>query len=221
MKFIRSVFDVFGYSPFEDLVRHAELCGRTIELLIEQFAAYKDGRMDEVKRIGKEIDKVEHEADLIKRKIMDKTSEFLVLPVDKYKLFNFLFTQDVIANRCETLAKVMSFKKVEVPEELWKDLEDILKNLKELVAMYEHLVNHTSSLLKTSFSKREVEEVSNHVSEIERVEEKLGSMLMRLNKKIFDLEPSKAILMREFAMNLIKIAKSVEDSARMFKLFMG
>lgn len=33
MRFIRSVSDVFGYSPFEDLKKHAELAAKPLDFL--------------------------------------------------------------------------------------------------------------------------------------------------------------------------------------------
>ena len=37
MKFIRSIFDVFGYSPFDDLVKHNELCIEAVNLMVDFF----------------------------------------------------------------------------------------------------------------------------------------------------------------------------------------
>ncbi|MEM2457730.1 MAG: DUF47 family protein, partial [Archaeoglobaceae archaeon] len=93
MKFFRSVGQVFGYSPFPTLVKHAILCGRAVGILQRQFEAYEKGNFDLVEKLKDEIDELESQADELKEEIRTHVTRSLILPIDRQDLLEFLKTQ--------------------------------------------------------------------------------------------------------------------------------
>ncbi len=220
MKFFRSIIEIFGYSPFNALLRHAKLCGRAVGLLQQQFDAYRRCDFDEVERLRDEIDELEHHADLIKEEIRGNVSKSLMMPVDRHDLLEFLRVQDDIINYCEHVGHMLTFKKIKAPEDIWNEFEILLSKIMETVNEYEELVNHISRLIETSFSKREIRDALEHVPKVERLEHECDQIQIGLHTKLFNSEmnPVDIHLMVEWVVHLGHIANSVARAADRFRI---
>ncbi len=219
MRFIRSISEVFGYSPFEDLKKHAELIARAVGLLQKQFEAYRRGDLDEVERLRDEIDELEHQADQIKEEIRSKVTTSLLLPVDRHDLLHFLEVQDGIINYCEHVGHMLTFKRIEAPERIMDEFSVLLSKLMETINEYEELIDHMSRLVASSFSKREVEEALEHVKRVETYEHEcdliqIGLLNMLFNSKMDPVDIQLAIL---WVVHLGEIANYAARSADRFR----
>ncbi|MBE8538996.1 TIGR00153 family protein [Geoglobus acetivorans] len=220
MRFVRSVADVFGYSPFEDLHRHAELCDRAVEKLMEQFRFSKNGECDKVRELEKEIDSMEYQADLIKQEIRANVTKSLLMPVDRQDLLNFLKMQDQIIDNCEHVTHMISYKILSANEEIWELLFELLSRVRETVKEYEKLVGHFKGLIESSFSKKEINEALDHVPAIEELEHRCDKIQIRLHRKIFNSESENVldlILLNEIVVKLGEIANSTARAANTFR----
>ncbi len=221
MKFIRSVMDVFGYSPFKSLRLHAEICGKAIGLLQKQFHAYRKGNFDEVERLRDKIDELEHEADEIKEEIRSHITKSLMLLVDRHDLLNFLKVQDDIINYCEHVGHMLTFRKIKTaPEDLWDEFDILLAKIMETVNEYERMVDHIATLVATSFSKKEIEDVLKHAYEIENMEHECDMIQIGLHKKLFNsdnMNPMDFHLMVEWVVHLGEIANNTARAADRFR----
>ena len=221
MKFIRSVTDVFGYSPFGALKRHAEICGKAIGLLQKQFEAYRRGEFDKVERFRDEIDELEYKADLIKEEIRSNLTRSLLLPVDRHDLLHFLEVQDGIINYCEHVSHMVTFRRVRAPENIWREFEILLAKIMETVNKYEELVDHISRLIASSFTKREVEDAMFHVKEVEELEHECDLIQIGLYNLLFNAEsmdPLDIHLMVTWVSHLGEIANYTARAADRFRI---
>ncbi len=221
MKFVRSVSDVFGYSPFGALREHAVLCGKAVGLLQKQFEAYRRGEFDKVEKFREEIDELEYRADLIKEEIRTNLTKSLLLPVDRHDLLHFLEVQDGIINYCEHVGHMVTFRRVKAPENIWRELDILLAKIMETVNKYEELVDHISRLIASSFTKKEVEDAIMHVREVEQLEHECDLIQIGLYTLLFNAEsmdPLDIYLMVTWVSHLGEIANYTARAADRFRI---
>ncbi|TQD26700.1 TIGR00153 family protein [Methanolobus vulcani] len=184
-EYIRSVLNVFASSPFKPLVMHANKGGDCVRKLNESVMAYCDGDMEKVEALNKEIDVLEHEADVIKQTVRSELSSSIMLPVNANDLLNFLKPQDSISDDAQEVAFWLTLRKFEAPFEIHEGFCELINKTLETVELYEDLVATLSELLETSFSKRDVEETLALVTKVEEMEHQVDIIEKDLVKQIF------------------------------------
>ncbi|MEM2085994.1 MAG: TIGR00153 family protein [Archaeoglobaceae archaeon] len=221
MKFFRSVGQVFGYSPFPTLVKHAVLCGRAVGILQKQFEAYERENFELVEKFRDEIDELESQADELKEEIRTHVTRSLILPIDRQDLLEFLRAQDEIINNCEHVGHMLTFRKAKVDIKIMDELKILLAQLMECVNEYEAMVDHIGTLIETSFDKREIQRVLELIQEIESLEHECDQIQMKLHTLLFnseELNPLDVYLMITWVVHLGYIANSAARAADRFRL---
>ncbi len=206
MKFFRSVYDVFGYSPFEDLKKHEKLCVEAVKLMIEFFESRDPKIIDKVKEI-------EREADKLKDTIMKNVSDVMI-PVDKYKLLNLITLQDNIINTCEDLVTLLYIKNVAV-------LKQLLQILSKIIQEYDELFRALEVLLAKAFAKSEVENVHNVVKKITELKEMFEREQANFVKSLASYSTERFIFLKEVESYLYRIVENIHNSAKMFEYMLG
>ncbi len=131
---------MFITSPFDGVQEHAEkvkecawVFQRAIECIIED-------RCEDFEQFRKDIDKLESEADAVKRRIRGHLPKGTLLAVDKFQLFRYLREQDKVIDAVETGLDWLSFRAAAgIPEVLEKDfmilVEAVMDPIEELSKM--------------------------------------------------------------------------------------
>jgi hypothetical protein len=131
---------MFITSPFDGVQEHAEkvkecawVFQRAIECIIED-------RCEDFEHFRKDIDKLESEADAIKRRVRGHLPKGTLLAVDKFQLFRYLREQDKVIDAVETGLDWLSFRAAYgIPEMLEKDfmilVEAVMDPIEELSKM--------------------------------------------------------------------------------------
>ncbi|MEM2727006.1 MAG: TIGR00153 family protein [Archaeoglobaceae archaeon] len=221
MKFFRSVGQVFGYSPFPTLVKHAVLCGRAVGILQKQFEAYENGNFELVEKFRDEIDELESQADELKEEVRTHVTRSLILPIDRQDLLEFLKTQDDIINNCEHVGHMLTFRKIKVDNKISMEFKILLAKIMECVNEYEAMVEHIKNLIETSFDKKEIQIILEHIQEVESLEHECDQVQIRLHTILFnseDLKPLDVYLMDTWVVHLGYIANATSRSADRFRL---
>ena len=78
---------MFITSPFEGIQEHAEKAEECAWQFKKAFECIFKDRYEDFEHLRKEIDKLESEADAIKRRIRGHLPKGTLLPVDKFQLF--------------------------------------------------------------------------------------------------------------------------------------
>ncbi len=209
VKFIRHVFDVFGYSPFPDLLEHAKLCVIAIHLIQKIFEG------EDTAKLVREIDDVEKKADEIKDRIRKFISDPIVLPVDKYAVYNLVILQDNIINLCRDLAVLLTIKELSIPDEVGDLFGKIVKIADEYSELYEHI----KPLLAKAFVKSEVSQALEHVDAIIKFGEEFEREYLRICQEVFEgLKPAELVLLREVVIYFSRIVENFVNAAKMFKV---
>jgi len=204
MKFIRSIFDVFGYSPFDDLVKHNELCIDAVNLMVDFFESQNTKTLEKLREI-------ERKADKLKDSIMKNVSSVLI-PVDKYRLLNLITLQDNTINLCEDIVTLLSVKKVDTSA--FKPLFEIISKISDA---YSELFDVLRNLLAKAFVKSEIGKVSKIVDQISKLKEEFESKQADFMKSIADYRAEQFIFLKEVYTYLYRIVENISNSAKMFE----
>jgi len=221
MKFFRSVGQVFGYSPFPTLVKHAILCGKAVGVLQKQFEAYERGDFGLVEKYRDEIDELESQADELKEEIRTHVTRALILPIDRQDLLEFLRVQDEIINNCEHVGHMLTFRKIKAGSEIIGEFKILLAKIMECVNEYEAMVDRINVLIETSFDKREVQRVLEIIQEVESLEHECDQVQIKLHTLLFNsenLSPLEVYLMDTWVVHLGYIANAASRAADRFRL---
>ncbi len=111
----------FVTSPFEGLQEHAEKvkeCAWAFQQAIECHVSDRCRQFEELRR---EVSKLEHEADSIKRRIRGHLPIGTLMPVSKFQLFRYLREQDQVLDAVKDALNWISYRSEPgIPGELQK-----------------------------------------------------------------------------------------------------
>jgi predicted phosphate transport protein (TIGR00153 family) len=166
----RSILGLFGKSPFGPLQNHARKVAQCVGEVRPLIDALFAGDRTEMRLRTEEINRLEHQADILKNGIRDDLPNTLFLPVDRRDLLELLAAQDAIADVAEDLALLVALKDLEVPEAFREGLMDLLG--KALAAVEESftVVAKLDEAVEAAYSGPEAETVLERIDEVARLE---------------------------------------------------
>ncbi|MDK2891671.1 TIGR00153 family protein [Methanohalophilus sp.] len=211
--YIRTVLDIFATSPFKPIAMHASKGVEATYILQKSFEAYCEGNMDAVLEYSRQIDSIEHEADIIKQTIRSEISSSIMLPVKAEDLFNFLKPQDSIADVAQEVGFWMTLRKCEVPQDLKEELKRLVEKTIETVDTYELLIGELEDLLESSFGKKDVKEALALVPRVEELEHEVDIIEKNLMMKIFNSENELGGAAVYHLTELVKLTGDIADKA--------
>jgi predicted phosphate transport protein (TIGR00153 family) len=107
--------NIFGVSPVRPLEEHINIAFRCAKQLRGFFAAAVQGDWDTAAEVRSEIEKLEHNADDLKKKIRLGLPKSLFMPVPREDLLELLLVQDKIANRTKDVSGLVLGRKMLIP----------------------------------------------------------------------------------------------------------
>lgn len=176
---------MFITSPFDGLQEHAEkvkecawVFQRAIECIIEE-------RCEDFEQFRKDIDKLESEADAIKRRIRGHLPKGTLLAVDKFELFRYLSEQDKVLDVVEEGLDWLSFRAAAgIPQALEKDfmilVEAVMEPIEELSKMVAEARKYFSS-----FSEKQRVAVKDMIRALRHHEHEADKLEDAVKEKIF------------------------------------
>jgi predicted phosphate transport protein (TIGR00153 family) len=113
---------MFITSPFEGLQEHAEKVKECAWVFQQAIECIIEDRCEDFEHFRKNIDRLESEADAVKRRIRGHLPKGTLLPVDKFEVFRYLGEQDKVLDAVEEGLDWLSFRSAAgIPEVLEKD----------------------------------------------------------------------------------------------------
>lgn len=207
----RNVFDWIGRRKEQDVLKHVlehldEVCDVVLDAqkAIEAFAARDSAA---VKELIKKIATKEHEADLMRRKMMTELAEGTFLPADREDLMHLAKRQDNIADFAHSVGRTLALFDDFLPEELAKGLVDF-------IAIDVKAINRLKDAVNCLIEK-ECDKVLEICNEIETLEEeaddhKREMLRVALRSK---LDAPLLLMSRDLIEAIEEIADRVEDTA--------
>lgn len=180
---------LFGRSPVRPMQQHmkaAVACAREVLPFVE---AMVEGDAEALRERRESIDRLEHEADVLKNDIRGHMPRRFMMAMERRDMLEILDYQDSIADVAQDIAELAELRRMQVPPSL---AEPLLALVSRVVAACEHagrIIDELDELVETGFGDREVARVEEMISELNRIESETDELSKQLLRKIFELEP--------------------------------
>jgi predicted phosphate transport protein (TIGR00153 family) len=169
---------MFITSPFEGLQEHAEKAKECAWVFQQAIECIIEDRCEDFEHFRKDIDKLESEADAIKRRIRGHLPKGTLLPVDKFEVFRYLGEQDKVLDAVEEGLDWLSFRSAAgIPKILEKDfmllvaaVMDPIEELSKMVAEARKYFSNFSESQRTRV-KEIIHTLRQHEHEADKLED--------------------------------------------------
>jgi predicted phosphate transport protein (TIGR00153 family) len=182
---MRTITNLFSKSPFASLTQHMDKVLSAVLTIKKLFTELKNKNYQEVTKYGEAISEIENEADSIKNELRNSLSGKVFLPVDKSTILEVLAIQDGIADKCEDIGVLLTYKKIEIIPEMEEDFFLFLDKNIETVKKTFVLIEKVEELFKSSFSSKDTEIIKELVDEIAYMEHEADVYQKKLLQNIF------------------------------------
>ena len=202
---------MFITSPFDGLQEHAEkvkecawVFQRAIECVIED-------RCEDFEHFRKDIDKLESEADSIKRRIRGHLPKGTLLAVDKFELFRYLSEQDKVLDVVEEGLDWLSFRaSAGIPQVLEKDFMILVEAVMDPIEQLSKMVTEARKYF-SNFSDTQRIVVKDMIRTLRQYEHEADKLEDAIKDKIFNtIDDAVAVF---HLIRLTEIIGSIADHA--------
>ena len=217
--------NIFGSSPVQPLERHVNVAFRCAKQLHGFFAAAIDGDWDKAVKYRDEIERLEHKADDIKKKIRLSLPKSLFMPVPREDLLELLLVQDKIANRTKDVSGLVIGRKLQIPSEIAEQFLDFVDRNIDAAKQARKSVRELDELFTVGFRGAEVALVTGLIEELDRIETDTDDKQAALRAELFKIEktldPIDAIFMYQVIERTGEIADMAERVGRRLELLLS
>lgn len=204
------LWKLIAKNPFFSLKAHMQKTTQCVAKTKTLFEALFEGDKEKVTELTREISRIEHECDEIKREIRVHLSKSVFLPVERRDILHVLSNMDSVADGAEDLGVLLSLRWMELPSDLQVMFMEFLSRAILVVEASEGVINSLDRLLEAGFSGPDAQEVISQIDEVDRLEHVADKAQDMFGKELFVQEDS----FKPAALFMwIKIANKVGDLA--------
>jgi predicted phosphate transport protein (TIGR00153 family) len=203
---------MFVTSPFDGLQEHAEKVKECAWIFQKAIECIIEDRCEDFEHFRQDIDKLEDEADAIKRRIRGHLPKGTLMAVDKFQLFRYLREQDKVIDAVEEGLDWLSFRARAggIPKTLEKDfmllVEAVVDPIEELSKMVTEARKYFSN-----FSENQRVVVKNMIRTLRHYEHEADKVEDAVKEKIFNtIDDAVAVF---HLVRLTEIIGSIADHA--------
>lgn len=179
---------LFMTSPFDGLLEHAEKVKECVEAFQQAVACHVTDKCTSFETNRQDVNKLESEADAIKRRIRGHIPKEAMLPVNKFELFMYLKEQDKVLDSVEDALNWLSYRlEPGVPEALKDDLFALVEAVIHPIEELSPMVSQAKQYFK-SFSNEQREKVKAIINRLRQQEHQADKIEEKLKHKIFSLD---------------------------------
>ncbi len=177
---------MFVTSPFEGLQEHAqklEECALVFQQAMECYLSEDCKRFEEFRS---EIDRLEDEADAVKRRIRGHLPKGTLLQFDKFELFRFLGEQDNVLDAMEESLDWISIRSdLGIPQAIKIDLKILVDAITSSVEELSKMVAEARKYF-TNYSEKQRDHVKEIIHNLRRQEHEADLIEDKFKQKVFD-----------------------------------
>jgi predicted phosphate transport protein (TIGR00153 family) len=195
-----------------DAQKHVEEACRTVTRFAEAVKAFIQGDLSAKTAAIESVRESEHQADILRAKMIRELSEGVFLPPDREDLMHFVNTLDKIADWTNGAARLLGFIEQKLPE-------SILKNISTATDMIVASVLSLKGAIE-ALTKNDLKKALLGCEEIDRLEHDADDQKRVLIESIIHakLEPVSLLLTFQLAEYLEGVTDKVEDAADFIKV---
>jgi len=205
--------NIFGSSPVNPLEKHVGIAYRCARQLKPFFVAAIKGDWEEALVARDKIEKSEHAADDLKKKIRLQLPKSLFMPVPREDLLELLLVQDKIANRTKDVSGLVVGRRLQIPEEISKQFLQFVDRNIDAAKQARKSVRELDELFTAGFRGAEVELVTGLIEELDRIETDTDEKQAALRGALFTIEKTLDPIDAIFMYQVIELTGEIADMA--------
>lgn len=221
----KPLYGLMRGSPFRPIQEHMRIVFSCTCLIPPLFDALYRKDMGQISETAEQIKTLETEADKLKSTFRLNMPKSLFLPVDRKDLLSLIGDQDNLADTTEEIAKILTYRKMEVPEPLKELLDELLEGTMEVAAEARRMIEQLDELLEVGFGGRELDKISKMIAGVRRSEHNIDAIIHRTKKTLFslesDLDPVSVMFWYKIIDLLGQISDQCENLADRLLLFLS
>jgi hypothetical protein len=216
MKEMRNILGWLGMaeeqSILQDAQKHVEETYKTVGYFTEAVKAFIQGDLNAKATAIEKVRESEHQADVLKSKMVTELSEGLLLPPDREDLMHFANTLDKIADWTNGAARLLGFIEQKLPE-------NILKNMSAATELIFTSISKLKEAIQ-SLTKNDLKKALADCEEVDHWEHEADDQKKILIESIIHakLEPTSLLLSYQLAEYLEGVTDKIEDAADFIKV---
>ena len=222
---MRSILSMFAKSPFKPLADHMKMVKACVDQIGPLFSQIESQDQSKVLEIAKQVEKMEHKADIIKDGIRTQVPQGIFLPVEKRDFMHLLSAQDDIADAVEDLAVLVTIKELTVPENMKEPLNDLVRHVSRIANSACDMIFRLDDLLEASFGGPEAEKFEKNAHMLGQDEWEADKKQFHLAQKLFSLEDilkaTDLLLWNEVIKKLGAVADKSEQIGKILRMFLA
>ncbi len=185
---MRSIIGMFAKSPFGPLEEHMLKVMQCSELFSECIKAYCNKDFAEAENLAISVNKMEHEADVVKTSIRENLPKSIFMPVDRGDFLAYLGEQDNVADSFEDAALAITIRRTKLPREVNSDLLELSLKVIDVVNILPLAVKSLNELLETSFAKKGDSRIGEYLTLLNEKEQLTDELEFKLKKRMHENE---------------------------------
>ncbi|MCU0651441.1 MAG: DUF47 family protein [Candidatus Omnitrophica bacterium] len=216
MKEIRNILGWLAmeeeHSIIKDALKHVEETYKTVISFSEAVRAFAQGDTNGKSIAIEKVREGEHQADLLRSKMVKELSEGLLMPPDREDLMHFVKTLDKIADWTNGAARLLGFIEAKPPENIVKNISSATELISASVSKLREAIQALAkSDLKTALSDcEEIDKLEHEADDQKKV--LIGAIIHE------KLEPTILLLTYQLAEYLEGVTDKIEDAADLIKV---
>ena len=217
--------NIFGSSPVQPLEKHIDISYCCAKQLRAFFRAVVKDDWDTATSVRSEIERLEHEADDLKKAIRLSLPKSLFMPVPRQDLLELLLVQDKIANRTKDVSGIVIGRRMLIPAEIAEQFLDFVDRNVDAAKQARKSVRELDDLFTVGFRGAEVDLVTALIEELDRIETDTDDKQAALRAALFkierDMDPIDAVFMYKVIELTGEIADMAERVGRRLELLLS
>lgn len=202
---------LFMTSPFDGLQEHAEKVKECAWAFQQAIECHLSDQCETFEEFRQEVDKLESEADSIKRRIRGHLPKGTLMPVDKFQLFRYLREQDKVLDAVEEALDWLSYRSEPgIPAALEKDFFLLVDAVMDPVEEMCRLVVETRNYFR-SYAEKQRKVVKEIVHTLRRQEHDADKVEDAIKEKVLNMKIDAVTIFH--MIRLAEIIGSIADHA--------
>ena len=205
--------NIFGSSPVMPLEKHVDIAYQCTKQLNGFFKTAIAGDWDKASEYRDAIERLEHEADDLKKEIRMHMPKSLFMPVPRQDLLELLLVQDKMANRTKDVSGVVMGRKMQIPAPIAKDFLTFVSRNVDAAKLARKSVRELHELFTSGFRGAEASLVESLIEELDQIETETDNLQAGLQSSLFEIEDSLDPVSVIFLYQVIELTGEIADMA--------